>query len=98
MIERNLERGIFASRWIMAPFFVGLILALVVLLVKFVQELAHMLPGVPRMTILASAESSARVSATAAPAPAVAIRLCPQAWPISGSASYSAQIAIVVGP
>lgn len=41
MIERNLERGLFASRWLMAPFYVGLVLALVGLLVKFMQELFH---------------------------------------------------------
>lgn len=41
MVERPLERMLFASRWLMAPFYVGLILGLVVLLVKFMQELAH---------------------------------------------------------
>jgi len=39
VIERTLERGMFASRWLLAPFFVGLILAIVVLLVKFAKEL-----------------------------------------------------------
>lgn len=43
-IERTLEAGIFASRWLMAPFFVGLVFALALLLVKFVQELWHSLP------------------------------------------------------
>lgn len=47
MIERNLERGLFASRWLMAPFYVGLVLALVGLLLKFVQELAHFVMSVP---------------------------------------------------
>lgn len=41
MIERTLERGLFASRWLMAPFYVGLVAALALLLVKFVQELWH---------------------------------------------------------
>jgi uncharacterized protein (TIGR00645 family) len=41
MIERNLERGLFASRWIMAPFYVGLVFALIGLLIKFMQELFH---------------------------------------------------------
>jgi uncharacterized protein (TIGR00645 family) len=45
-IERNLERGIFASRWLLAPFYVGLIGSLVLLLVKFVQEFLHLLPQV----------------------------------------------------
>ncbi len=43
-IERTLEAGIFASRWLMAPFFVGLVVALALLLVKFMQELWHTLP------------------------------------------------------
>ena len=50
MIERTLERLIFASRWIMAPFYLGLVLALVMLLVKFVQELLHIAPGVFSMS------------------------------------------------
>jgi uncharacterized protein (TIGR00645 family) len=39
--ERWLEMLIFQSRWIMAPFYLGLIIALFVLLFKFVQELIH---------------------------------------------------------
>lgn len=38
-IERFIERLIFASRWLLAPFFVGLIVAIGVLLVKFTKEL-----------------------------------------------------------
>lgn len=48
-VERSLERLIFASRWLMAPFYVGLVVALAMLLVKFVQELLHYLPGVLAM-------------------------------------------------
>ncbi len=48
-MERQLERLIFASRWLMAPFYVGLVIALAMLLVKFVQELLHYLPGVLAM-------------------------------------------------
>lgn len=44
MIERMMERFIFASRWILAPFYLGLVLALGMLLVKFAQELIHVLP------------------------------------------------------
>lgn len=40
-IERALERGLFASRWLMAPFYFGLVLALVALLFTFVQEIIH---------------------------------------------------------
>jgi uncharacterized protein (TIGR00645 family) len=41
MLERPTERFLFASRWFMAPFYLGLALSLVVLLVKFTQELFH---------------------------------------------------------
>jgi uncharacterized protein (TIGR00645 family) len=43
-MERSLERFIFASRWLMAPFYVGLVAALFALMVKFLQELVHLLP------------------------------------------------------
>jgi len=42
--EKALERGLFASRWLMAPFYVGLIGALFALMVVFFQELAHEIP------------------------------------------------------
>ena len=45
-IERTLENGLFLSRWLMAPFYVGLVIALAMLLVVFVEELVHALPGV----------------------------------------------------
>lgn len=40
-MERLLERLLFASRWIMAPIFVGLALAMLLLVVKFAQDLMH---------------------------------------------------------
>lgn len=46
VIERTLERGLFASRWIMAPFYVGLAVGLLVLLLKFGQELLHFITHV----------------------------------------------------
>lgn len=46
MIERRFEQVIFASRWLLAPFYLGLVIALGMLLVKFVQELFHILPHV----------------------------------------------------
>lgn len=49
MLERTLETLIFRSRWIMAPFYLGLVLSLVMLLVKFIQELIHLLPHVLEM-------------------------------------------------
>ena len=45
-VERNMEALIFASRWILAPFFIGLIVAMLVLLVKFGKELFSLLMGV----------------------------------------------------
>ncbi|MFC1673782.1 TIGR00645 family protein [Pseudomonadota bacterium] len=50
MIERTLERFIFASRWILAPFYLGLVVALAMLLVKFSQELIHVAPAVFTMS------------------------------------------------
>lgn len=41
MIERALEKFLFASRWLLAPFYVALVVALVGLLVKAMQEIAH---------------------------------------------------------
>jgi uncharacterized protein (TIGR00645 family) len=45
-IERILERSLFASRWLMAPFYVGLVVALMVLLVVFVHDIIIELPEV----------------------------------------------------
>jgi len=42
--ERTLENGLFLSRWLMAPFYVGLVIALAMLLIVFVQELIHSVP------------------------------------------------------
>lgn len=39
--EQALEKMLFASRWILAPFYLGLALSLFVLLIKFVFELSH---------------------------------------------------------
>jgi uncharacterized protein (TIGR00645 family) len=40
-IEHGLEQTLFASRWLLAPFFVGLALSILILLFKFVKELVH---------------------------------------------------------
>jgi uncharacterized protein (TIGR00645 family) len=40
-MEKPLERFLFASRWLLAPFYVMLVVALGVLLVKALQELWH---------------------------------------------------------
>ena len=39
--ERWLEAGLFHSRWLMAPFYVGLVAALIALLVVFFNEAVH---------------------------------------------------------
>ena len=44
-LEEIAERLLFASRWLLAPFFLGLSLALVILLIKFMAELAHLTLG-----------------------------------------------------
>jgi len=44
--ETFLETIIFQSRWLMAPFYLGLSLALVLLMITFVRELAHEVPAV----------------------------------------------------
>lgn len=49
-LERLIERTIFATRWVMAPFYLGLALALVLLMIKFMQELIHTVPVVFAMT------------------------------------------------
>ena len=49
-IEQKLERGLFASRWLMAPFYVGLVGALILLLISFIQELIHYGALVPNLT------------------------------------------------
>jgi uncharacterized protein (TIGR00645 family) len=41
-LETLLERLLTASRWLLAPFFLGLALGVVILLIKFVQEFYHM--------------------------------------------------------
>jgi uncharacterized protein (TIGR00645 family) len=45
-LDKYLEEGMFRSRWIMAPFYVGLVLTLAILLVKFAQELILFAPTV----------------------------------------------------
>jgi uncharacterized protein (TIGR00645 family) len=44
-IEKLLEQLIFNSRWLLAPFYLGMVVAVGMILVKFVQEFTHLLPG-----------------------------------------------------
>ena len=48
-LESRFERGLFAARWLMAPIYLGLVLALAMLLVVFVRELIYYAPQVPDM-------------------------------------------------
>ena len=45
-IESLLESLIFNSRWLLAPFYLGLVVGIGMLLVKFGQELLHVLPNI----------------------------------------------------
>ena len=45
-IERSMERWMYASRWLLAPIYIGLSLALFALVIKFYQEIFHTLPTI----------------------------------------------------
>lgn len=49
-VERELEAWTFRARWLMAPFYVGLILSLAVLLLVFVQEAWHEFSDLAELT------------------------------------------------
>lgn len=44
MLERFIETTLYASRWLLAPIFLGLSLGLLALGIKFFQEMLHLLP------------------------------------------------------
>ena len=44
MIERNVEKLLYASRWLLAPIYLGLSFGLLVLGIKFFQEVIHVFP------------------------------------------------------
>jgi uncharacterized protein (TIGR00645 family) len=49
-IEKALEMVLFRSRWLLAPFYLGLVLSLAMLLAAFVGELVHALPQALNIT------------------------------------------------
>ncbi len=49
-IETRFEQGLFASRWLIAPMYVGLSVALGMLTVIFVKELVHYLPQIMQLS------------------------------------------------
>lgn len=46
MTEKIIERLIYASRWLLAPIYLGMSFALMALTVKFFQELYHFIPAI----------------------------------------------------
>jgi uncharacterized protein (TIGR00645 family) len=50
-VERFIATTLRASRWLMAPLYLGLIVALGIVLVEFYRELAHTIAGFGEMTI-----------------------------------------------
>jgi uncharacterized protein (TIGR00645 family) len=48
-VERGFEKTLFASRWLMAPMYFGLVLSLMMLVYVFGHELLIYLPQVPEM-------------------------------------------------
>jgi uncharacterized protein (TIGR00645 family) len=56
-VEAFFESLLFRSRWILAPFFIGLIFAIVIILVKFVKLFFHLI-----VTILTATEHEVIVS------------------------------------
>jgi len=44
MMERFIERLIYSSRWLLAPIYLGMSIALMALAVKFFQEMYHFIP------------------------------------------------------
>ena len=45
-IENLIEAVLFGSRWLLAPFYIGLVGALVILLVKFVKKFIYIIPTI----------------------------------------------------
>lgn len=50
MIERSIEKMLFASRWILAPVYLGMSLALLALGIKFFMEVYHLLHTLVEVT------------------------------------------------
>lgn len=45
-MERFIENTMYAARWLLAPVYIGLSLALLALTIKFFQEIFHILPDI----------------------------------------------------
>ncbi|MFT6624738.1 MAG: hypothetical protein ACJAZI_000811 [Cycloclasticus sp.] len=44
LLELKFEKALYASRWLLAPLYMGLSLALILLAIKFFQEVIHFFP------------------------------------------------------
>ncbi|HUN43216.1 MAG TPA: YqhA family protein [Acetobacteraceae bacterium] len=49
-VTKSLGRVVFTARWMMAPIYIGLLVCLLLLVVKFVQKLIALIPGLLDMT------------------------------------------------
>jgi uncharacterized protein (TIGR00645 family) len=49
-VERSFEKGLFASRWLMAPMYLGLAVALGMMTVIFIKELVTYIPKLMELT------------------------------------------------
>jgi len=49
-MEKIIERGLFASRWLMAPIYIGLVGALLMLVYSFAMELLHLMMQLPTLS------------------------------------------------
>jgi len=49
-IEQFIEGGLFASRWLLTPFYVGLVSALFLLMYTFFNEIFHYFSGISQIT------------------------------------------------
>ena len=51
IIERNLEKSLFASRWFIAPIYIILAVSLCIITLKVLQEFIHVVPELFSMTV-----------------------------------------------
>ncbi|MDF8583896.1 YqhA family protein, partial [Escherichia coli] len=80
-MERFLENAMYASRWLLAPVYFGLSLALVALALKFFQEIIHVLPN-----IFSMAESDLILVL-------LSLAACPRVlWPFAGVSCPGAEV------
>ena len=49
-VENAFEQFLFASRWLLAPFYLGLVVGLALLLVKFSKEVFHLVTVIGTIT------------------------------------------------